>query len=407
MNNASMNTYTTVEDYLEVLAGMRDPVTLKSSSSWFLSFSPIISLARYDVDVLTSMSESTSTSKALTEKQGTLLCKILLKYQRQLAAKNIDVTPIENPVWRNPLRKMDYTHSLEIKDNTIHLRFPFSPKLIEELRGFKSSSQGRCAFNRDNKVWEIALTEYNLSWVHTWASLNNFEISAEVHQINDLILAAEQDPYKIELRYGSEQLEISNCPYSLKEYIETHLGGFDHSNVLRLIDASSVLGYTVEDALTDVTIREWGLPALSMANNREVRISPDTNTVANDLAAVLEYAVNTNRLPVVIYEPDLSQRLLRVLETLYPEEQIAAVGNNKHYAVADGVKFIHTHKPMRRLDRIPMLISSAGMIFGGDKQIMVQRAEKIVYVSADVYNATGGAGNKTRKVAKLASEINN
>lgn len=402
-----MNTYNTVEDYLEVLAGMRDPATGKMINSWFFGFTPIISLARYDVDVLTSMSEATASNKALTEKQGTLLCKILLKYQRQLAAKQIDVSPVERPVWRMPLRTMDYSKNLEIVNDVIHMRFPFSPKLIEELRSFKSSSQGKCIFNRDTKVWEIALTEYNLNWAHTWASANEFGISQEVHDLNNLILAAEQDPYKIELRYGPEQLEISNCPYSLKEYIETHLGGFAHSNVLRLIDASSVLGFTIEDALKDVTIKEWGTAALSMARNREVRISPDTNTVANDLATVLEYAVNTNRLPVVVYEPDLSQRMLRVLLSLYPEEQIVAVGNNKQYEVTEGVKFIHTHKPLRKLDRIPMLVSSAGMIFGGDKQIMVQRAEKIVYVSADVYNATGGAGNKTRKVAKLASEINN
>ena len=397
-----MNTYSTVEDYLEVLAGMRDPSTGKMITTWFFGFDPIISLARYDVDVLTSMSEATANQKALTEKQGNLLCKILLKYQRQLAAKHIDVSPIENPVWRMPLRKMDYTHSLSISDDKIHLRFPFSTKLIEDLRGFKSSSQGGCVFDRDAKVWVVGLTEFNLNWLHTWAKANSFEISAEVEALNNLILAAEAEPYKIELCYGADQLEITNCPSSLREYIETHLGGFGHNNLLRLIDASSVLGFTIEDALRDVTVEQWGVRALTLSSNREVRIDPTTVRVEDDLASVLEYAVNTNRLPVVVYEPDLSEKLLRKLHDLYPAEVIEAVGNNKNYVPVEGVKFIHTHKPMRKLDRIPMLVSSAGMIFGGDKQIMVQRAEKIVYVSADVYNATGGPGNKTRKVVKLA-----
>jgi hypothetical protein len=397
-----MNTYSTVEDYLEVLAGMRDPATGKMITTWFFGFNPIISLARYDVDVLTSMSEATANQKALTEKQGSLLCKILLKYQRQLAAKHIDVSPIENPVWRQPLRTMDYTHSLSIDDGKIHLRFPFSTKLIEDLRSFKSSSQGGCAFNRDAKVWVVGLTEFNLNWLHTWAKANNFEISEEVEALNNLILAAEAVPHKIELCYGADQLEITNCPNSLREYIETHLGGFGHDNVLRLIDASSVLGFTIEEALRDVTVEQWGVRALTLSSNREVRIDPTTVRVEEDLASVLEYAVNTNRLPVVVYEPDLSEKLLRKLHELYPAEVIEAVGNNKNYVPVEGVKFIHTHKPMRKLDRIPMLVSSAGMIFGGDKQIMVQRAEKIVYVSADVYNAAGGTGQKTRKVVKLA-----
>ena len=47
--------------------------------------------------------------------------------------------------------------------------------------------------------------------------------------------------------------------------------------------------------------------------------------------------------------------------------------------------------------KIPLLISSAGMIYGGDKSLMVQQAEKIVYCSADVYNKAGQT-----KVAAIA-----
>ena len=93
--------YTHVEDYLEVIAGLKDPATLaKNNSNWFTEFDPIISLARYDVSVLESMSEAVSTGKALTERQGELAVKIVAKYQRQLAQKGIDVEPVLNPQWR-------------------------------------------------------------------------------------------------------------------------------------------------------------------------------------------------------------------------------------------------------------------------------------------------------------------
>ena len=121
----NMKTFSTVEDYIEVVAGATDIVTGKRTSTWFFGFQPIISLARYDVDVLSSMFESATNSKALTEKQGALACKILLKYQRQLSAKLVDVRPLENPVWRVPLRKMDYSKRLYVEEDNIFIKFPF------------------------------------------------------------------------------------------------------------------------------------------------------------------------------------------------------------------------------------------------------------------------------------------
>lgn len=396
-----MKTYPTVEDYLEVLAGMRDVVTGKTIATWFAGFDPIISLARYDVDVLTTMSESTASGGSLTERQGTLLTKILLKYQRQLANKSIDVSPVENPVWRHPLRKMDYSQRAYISDDKLLLQFPFNNKLIEDIRNFKSTCQGGCIFNRDRKVWEIGLTEYNLNWVHTWAAHNGFEIDPQVQSLNNLILEIEKTPHHIELCYGETELQITNCPNSLRDYINENLGGFAHDNLLKLVDASGVLGYTLEPALAEVVVAQWGEKALKLASNRELRITPNESTVKADVEAVLAYAISTNRLPVVVYEPDLSRRLLDHLTELYSAEEIYEVKTTKKPDIPEGVKFIHTAKPIRNLERVPMLLTSAGMIFGGDKQIMTQRAEKIVYVASDVYNATGGPGNKTRKVPRL------
>lgn len=397
-----MKTYATVEDYLEVLAGMRDVVTGKTVNTWLSGFDPIISLARYDVDVLTTMSEATSQGKALTERQATLLTKILLKYQRQLANKSIDVSPVENPIWRKPLRKMDYSQRVYIDDDKLVMHFPFQNKLIEELRSFKSSSQGTCVFDREKKVWQIGLTEYNLNWVYTWAQHNKFEIDQQVHDLNNLILEMENTPFAIELYYGPESLDITNCPSSLREYIEENMGGFGYDNLLRLVDASSVLGYTIESALSEAVLSHWGNYALTIASHRELRIDPTAATVEDDFAKVLGYAVTTNRLPVVIYEPDLSNRLLAQLTKLYPSEDIYSVGVAKRPVIPPTAKFIHTVKPIRAIERVPMLVTSAGMIFGGDKQIMTQRSEKIVYFAADVYNATGGPGNKTRKVVRLS-----
>jgi hypothetical protein len=52
----------------------------------------------------------------------------------------------------------------------------------------------------------------------------------------------------------------------------------------------------------------------------------------------------------------------------------------------DGFKYIHTVVPLCNISHIPLLISGAGMLFGGDKQLMIQQAEKVVYCATDVYN---------------------
>lgn len=394
-----MKTYPTVEDYLEVLAGYRDVVTGQPTNNWFLGFTPIISLARYDVDVLTSMADATIANKALTQKQGDLLCKILLKYQRQLATKSIDVAPIENPVWRVKLRIMDYSRGVYINDDTLCVKFPYVTKLVEELRSFRSSSQGGCKFDNDKKVWRIALTEYNLNWITTWAESNQFEIAPEVKNLNQLLLDAESNPFAIELKCNDTGFEITNAPASLMQYINTNLGGLDHSNILRLVDASGVLGYTVEPAIIEALMVEYGIRFMQLSRHREVKLNPGSAVAKDDFASVLDYAIKVGRTPVVIYEPDMSHKLLNRLSELYPSDSIASADSKGHIKnVTEETKFIYSTRPIRDVEHIPMLISSAGMIFGGDKQLMMQRAEKVVYCAAEVYNKS----NQGRKVAKIA-----
>ena len=67
-----MKTFPTVEDYLEVLAGKRDLVTgtMKLSGWMGYEFKPIVSLARYDVNFLNSVTDHTLGGNALTDKQA-------------------------------------------------------------------------------------------------------------------------------------------------------------------------------------------------------------------------------------------------------------------------------------------------------------------------------------------------
>lgn len=391
----SMRTYDTVETYLEVMSGLRDVVTGKLVSNYYLGFAPIINLARYDRDVLDSMSQATLANRPLTTKQGDLLCKILLKYQRQLAAKSIDVSPIENPTWRLPLRVMNYQKIIDLQDDQIILRFPYNNNLVDDLRQFAKESQGKCHWDNDAKVWRAALTEYNLVWLQTWGNKNGFEVSEGAAALISLVEAAEAREYAIELTINDQGLDITNCPESLREYINEHHGGFGFDNLYKLADLSGELGYRIEANLANALVSRYGPRFITLCENHTLTLGDVTKFTDDDFRSVLDHAIQAGRVPVVIYEPDLSNNLLNKMRQWYPESDIFQCHNGLITDLPDA-KFVHTVKPIRTTARIPLLVSKAGIMIGAGQQLMTQHAGKIVFAVADVYNSK-------QKVVKIAS----
>lgn len=396
-----MKQFKYVEDYLELIAGVRDIATGKvaANSVWTFTFQPIINLARYDVKVLESMAMTTLDNKPLTVRQGDLACKIIVKYERQLASKGIDVAPVTHPTWRISLREMDYSRKLLMKDNQLVLKFPFDTELINSIKEFQKESQGSTKFDRESKVWTVGLTEYNVSWIYTWATQQQFEIDHEVVALMNLITAVEQQEYRIELYVESPtQLNITNAPTSLYEYVVDKLGGFGIDNLLTLIDHSGILGYTVESALAEAMIADNGPRFYNLITHKEMKIKPSTVMTTDDFESIFNYSRIVGRTPIVIYEPDLSSKLLQKAQQIFPTTCYENKNNKKPTIDFAQFDVIHTVTPILNMERIPLLISGAGMMFGGDKQLMLQRAEKVVYCSTEVYNKK----NVNSKVKDLA-----
>lgn len=380
-----MITFKTVEDYIEVIAGERDMVTQKPTNSWMSE--PIISLARYDKDVVAKMATQTLQSIGYTEKQAALAHKIVMNYRRQLAQKNIDVTPVETPVYRIPIRPMDYSLRLYIEDEMLNVRFPYNQKLIESVRSFSKESQGAVRWNPNKKNWQAALTEYNLNWFYTFAKLNSFEVDTEVSDLMAKVEEVESSDYSIELCVNNSQLELRNAPDSLLEYIKNTVGDLDISNIVKLADLAPILGYTIDANLEEALAREFGFRFVHLLTNRELKIDPASMFETDNFKSVIDYAIQTDRLPVYLYEPDLSGKMLqRALSMFEQEEVLVAKHTSTNLEITDKTKVVHLVKPVRGSHRVPILVSSAGMIYGGEKECMVQAAEKIVYCAADVYN---------------------
>ena len=382
-----MHTLPTVEDYLEVVAGkksMPGTVRLSGMSTMFgLGFEPIINLARYDVQFLDSVTDATSVGQALSTRQAELALKILLKYQRQLTAKGIDVTPLETaPRYRHALRVIDQTKSMMMVEDKIIIRFPYSEKLIQGMRDGAGQSQGAIKWDRDRKVWTSAATEFNVNWLVSYGEQHQFEIDPALTTRMQEILDCEKQDYKIELQRNADgRIEIANAPTSLLQYLETDLAQQD---LVKLVDQSKRHGYTVSIALEEELIQEYGVEFyLNLTTYwRQLPLEQDK------LKAVVDYARGVNSLPIYVYDPG-AKGTFDFYASMFAPGEAVEVGNVKNFTQpGPEVKLVWTHRPLKVEWAIPTLISYIGLLIGGDKNYMLQHSNKVFFYCADVMKTT-------------------
>lgn len=384
---ASMKTFTTVEDYLEVMAGKRDitgsAATLLQPFLYGYTFAPIVSLARYDTDFLDSVTDATLGKHPLTDRQADLAVKLILKYQRQLAQKGVDVSPMTQPKYRLPLRHIDRTRRADLLDQKIVLRFPYDSTLIQQLRDLLQMRQGGAVFDKQKKEWQIAVSEFNVNFVVTWASANQFIIDPALQDLMQQILEVERVPYGIELcRLPNGQLSISNAEQSLLDYLEQLGVQLTDKNLFRLVDLASVLGYTIHDSLLTELENQVGADVMVFALNRTYELSGHVD----QLRRVMRYAQLVNRLPLVVFDSGANNNLHLYTE-LFGQDQVYDLQNNQvHDVSAVTQSVIFCKRVPKGLKHIPLLVSHNGMLAGAEKQLMVQNSEKIIYFEKKLHS---------------------
>jgi hypothetical protein len=363
-----MITYTHVEDYLEYLGGYEVGIT-----ALIMPNLTKISLARYDIQIVNSMANATTFGTALTDRQAELAVKLILKYRRQFAKLGIDVSPVEVPVFRMAPRKMDRTKTIWIEDSRIHVKFPYDNVLIKDLQSFREESQGKAWYDRDKKLWNLAITEYNVNWIVPWGNSNGFEVDNHVREIFYQILECEQQPFEIKLVQQADGYTITNAANSLIDYINEHASGFGSDNLIKLIDHAGLCGYAIDDSVK--------VPSLALryiGGKHTIHLEPsDVN-----LDMIFDYAEITNRYPICIYNPTLLDMDLSRFE----ESDIVRFDRNGKTPTSEYninlVKVIYAQKiPASWNFSVPLLVSTFEMMFGGKRMEWSQRAEKIVYYS--------------------------
>ena len=368
-----MLTYDHVEDYLELLAGY-EPNTANSSGFGLLAQGKYdFSLARYDVNVIGSMSATTMWDGALTDRQGELAVKLIQKYRRQFAKFGIDITPIDNPVYRRPLRVINRSKRIWIEDGSIRIQFAFDDERIKDLRYFSGQCQGKSYWNHKTKVWTAGLTEYAVNYLVPWGNQHGFDIDPQITDLFRKILDCESIPYEIKLIRTSTGYTVINAPESLLTYIEEHVG----NDLIKLIDHAGVLGYTVDADLLEESSRKYGQALEYIGTKHNCFLEPTPEM----LEWLFDYAELTNRYPICIWEPNLANNMDL---SRFEERDIVRFDQNGKTSTSDydpyGVKVVYARKIPKSWDfPIPLLVSTQQMMYGGRKLDWINRAEKIVY----------------------------
>ena len=369
-----MLTYPYVEDYLEYLGGYEVGLAV-----WQPQSVNRISLARYDIAIVNSMASTTVFGTALTDKQAELAVKLILKYRRQFAKLGIDVNPVETPVFRLAPRKMDRTRAVWLDGENIIVKFPYDNDLIKELQSFREESQGRAWYDRDKKLWNLAITEYNVNWIVPWGNTNGFEVDNSVREIFYQILECEEQPFEIKLVQQGSGYTITNAADSLTDYIKEHAGGFGLDNLVKLIDYAGLCGYTIDDSINLDSLENYGLALRYIGGKHTVHLQPSPE----NLNMIFDYAEITDRYPICIYNPTLFDLDLSRFE----ERDIVRFDRNGKTSTSDydpyRVKVVYAGKIPTTWDfPVPMMVTTFEMMFGGRKMDWTRRAEKIIYYGA-------------------------
>jgi hypothetical protein len=350
------------------------------------------------------MAAHTAAGGSLTDKQSELAVRLVDKYKRQFSARGIDVLPsVQNPQFRHPVRVVDRTKRISMSGDKIIVKFPYDKEMVPAITAAAKESKGKYHFNREDKFWELALTEHNVNWAVGFGNKYGFNIDSRVQEYMQLILDAEATPYRIELVTVNGDVTITNAHYSLYNYIDKELGGLGTHNFVKLIDYAPVLGYTVHKDIYAAIEGEYDPVVVGILFNKEshfMRTDPYSNG-QTILEPVVKYAELTGRWPICIYEPDASNKLRTTAQELFKPEEFLDMTIKKFSTEVDltGIKCVYFNKMKRSWHhRIPLLISTNAMLYGGEKQAMLQIAEKVVYYTATTYN---------KEATTIAGKINN
>lgn len=215
-----------------------------------------ISLGTYDKKFLTNVYEI---NKPLTTNQNELLDKIVLRYSRQFAKKNLVATDLINLPWTRPLimSSPEFTEAhVSIKDDIIYIRTPYKKDYILKLK----ESRYPIVWNRDNRLWYSEYSVEALKYIveHTENHFSTVNYSKDIQDIISYLCEYETykywDPTLVYIKGRHYLLAANEYLYNAVESLLTDITPY---TLTKLVRHGIVIDSSVVDSIEDKKLVEF------------------------------------------------------------------------------------------------------------------------------------------------------
>jgi len=146
-----------------------------------------ISLPSWDHQLMANIADQISQGSGMTEKQDVVVRRVVGRNKLHISnAISQDITPfLENPTYRNPVRKISYLKKISVKTNedqskNIKVVFPYNEEYVNQIRKHREENEDSAGgWDKEEKTWNFPLSEGNIKFLMDFSQKNEFEFDEE------------------------------------------------------------------------------------------------------------------------------------------------------------------------------------------------------------------------------------
>tara|TARA_B100001287_G_scaffold147237_1_gene123960 strand:- start:146 stop:1441 length:1296 start_codon:yes stop_codon:yes gene_type:complete len=303
----------TVEDYLEVLAGLQGNDKIK--------------LVQEDCTILYSIARQVFRGKAFTDRQLDVVCLKLDYYSKQFT--DIGYTNLQEILamrtTRIPLRTVDRSQWIKIvdepkrntphfatsrmgkkakekdlaKDSHIAIRFPFSKKIIMLIEKLAHANRQGYYHEKGSHIHYFKITENSVYDIVETFKNKNYEIDQRILEYAEQVKIIKDKPEKY--IPGVYNFKLLNTTKTLQDKIKEHLGELTQNNVHLYKDRSLLYGLDHFDDIHSY-VNQTSVLTQRIIKRTEPSIFISKNEWSFD--AVVSSLTELKRFPLLIVIPE-------------------------------------------------------------------------------------------------------
>jgi hypothetical protein len=299
------NVANTIEDLLEILAGLQGQSKMQIDSS--------------DATIMYSIARQTFKGTALTDRQYALMKEKLQSYKEQFTALDYNFCRAVESL-RLPIRHIDrqkYITVVDCPSDILHandnekfiaVRFPFRKSEILLIQEVAYKTEKEYYHNKGSHIHYFVYNEVNVLRLLDRFINKEFKIDEDLIDLYNSVKTIHDNPQ--DYLSGILNMELVNVNPVLSSIITQELGKPSSNNLLQFIDRRFRYGFNLNDNIPKNTLAQ----KIAQREDKQYHSKPSEDSTSNLLNALWEL----NRFPMLV-----------VLDTADAENQLYEFAN--HY----------------------------------------------------------------------------